>query len=152
MDNPISKISIRLPKPFPRHLKDGQVDTFLAVIRDPRDKAMFMLMLRCGLRVEEVARLTVDAVEYRKRQVFVVNGKGAKDRVVYLSDDARIALDAYMQKGRRRQGIVPRPEGASYRTRRYPSGASRRGSSTMAERADLTCRAIGLGIPSPRSF
>ena len=38
---------------------------------DPRDRAMFMLMLRCGLRVEEVAHLTVDAVDYRKRQVFV---------------------------------------------------------------------------------
>ena len=39
---------------------------------------MFMLMLRCGLRVEEVARLTVDAVDYRKRQVFVAHGKGAR--------------------------------------------------------------------------
>ncbi|HYW85934.1 MAG TPA: tyrosine-type recombinase/integrase [Spirochaetia bacterium] len=98
MENPVRKISIRLPKPLSRHLRDGQVDKFLAVIRDPRDKAMFMLMLRCGLRVEEVARLTVDAVEYRKRQVFVVNGKGAKDRVVYVSDDARTALETYMQR------------------------------------------------------
>ena len=48
--------------------------------------------------MEEVARLTVDAVEYRKRQVFVVNGKGAKDRVVYLSDDARTALETYLQR------------------------------------------------------
>src|SRR5208337_4888987 len=60
-------------------------------------RAMFMLMLRSGLRVEEVAHLTVDAVDYRKRQVFVVNGKAAKDRVVYLSDDARSALEAYLQ-------------------------------------------------------
>jgi site-specific recombinase XerD len=96
--NPVAKISIRLPRPLPRHLKDGEVEKFLAVIRDPRDRAMFMLMLRCGLRVEEVAHLTVDAVEYRKRQVFVLNGKGAKDRVVYLSDDARSALEAYLQK------------------------------------------------------
>ena len=59
---------------------------------------MFMLMLRCGLRVEEVAHLTVDAVDYRKRQVFVASGKGAKDRVVYLSDDARLALEAYLQE------------------------------------------------------
>ena len=89
MENPIRKISIRLPKPLPRHLKDDQADRLFAVVRDPRDRAMFMLMLRCGLRVEEVAHLTVDAVDYRKRQVFVANGKGAKDRVVYLSDDAR---------------------------------------------------------------
>ncbi len=98
MVNPVTRISIRLPKPLPRHLKDDEVDTFLAVITDERDKAMFMLMLRSGLRVEEVAHLTVDAVEYRKRQVFVSHGKGAKDRVVYFSDDARSALEVYLQK------------------------------------------------------
>jgi integrase len=32
---------------------------------------MFMLMLRCGLRVEEIARLTADAIEYRRRQLYV---------------------------------------------------------------------------------
>ena len=98
LENPVRKISVRLPKPLPRHLKDTDVERFLAVIKDARDKAMFLLMLRSGLRVEEVARLTVDAVEYRKRQVFVVSGKGAKDRVVYLSDDTRAALEAYMQR------------------------------------------------------
>jgi site-specific recombinase XerD len=95
MTNPINRVSIRLPKPLPRCLKDDQTDRFFAVIRDLRDRAMFMLMLRAGLRVEEVARLTVDAVDYRKRQVFVAGGKGARDRVVYVSDDARAALEAY---------------------------------------------------------
>ncbi|NTV33308.1 MAG: tyrosine-type recombinase/integrase [Deltaproteobacteria bacterium] len=98
MVNPVTRMAIRLPKPLPRHLTDDQVGKFLAVITDPRDRAMFLLMLRCGLRVEEVARLTVDGVDYRKRQVFVVNGKGAKDRVVYLSDDARAAVEAYLRK------------------------------------------------------
>lgn len=98
MENPVRKIAIRLPKPLPRHLKDGEVEKFLPVVKDPRDSAMFLLMLRCGLRVEEIAHLTVDAVEYRKRQVFVSNGKGAKDRVMYLSDDAAKALEGYLQK------------------------------------------------------
>lgn len=96
-ENPVRKISIRLPKPLPRHLKDREVEKFLAIIKDPRDRAMFLLMLRCGLRVE-VARLTVDAVEYRKKQIFVASGKGAKDRVVYLSGDAASALEAYTQR------------------------------------------------------
>ena len=98
MVNPVTRISLRLPKPLPRHLKDDQVTRFFAVIRDPRDRAMFMLMLRCGLRVQEVAELTVDAVEYGRRQIFVFHGKGAKDRVVYMSDDARFALLAYLEK------------------------------------------------------
>jgi site-specific recombinase XerD len=98
MANPVTRVSIRLPKPLPRCLTDDQVNRFFAVITDIRDRAMFMLMLRCGLRVEEVAHLTVDAVEYGKRQVLVANGKGAKDRVVYVSDDARSALEAYVTK------------------------------------------------------
>jgi len=98
MVNPITRISLRLPKPLPRHLKDDQVRRLFAVIRDPRDRAMFMLMLRCGLRVQEVAELTIDAVEYGRRQIFVFHGKGAKDRVVYMSEDARSALWAYLEK------------------------------------------------------
>ena len=97
MANPVIKISIRLPKPLPRYLKDDQVGKFLAVIADPRDRAMFMLMLRCGLRVEEVSRLTVDAMELSRSRLFVSNGKGRKDRVVYLSKDARFALETYLK-------------------------------------------------------
>ncbi len=98
MVNPVTKISLRLPKPLPRPLKDDQVRRLFAVITDVRDRAMFMLMLRCGLRVQEVAHLTVDAIEYQRRQVFVSSGKGSKDRVVYLSEDARSALLAYLAK------------------------------------------------------
>lgn len=96
MVNPVTRISLRLPKPLPQPLKDDQVRRFFAVMTDRRDRAMFMLMLRCGLRVEEVAHLTVDAIEYQRRQVFVSSGKGSKDRVVYMSEDARSALLAYL--------------------------------------------------------
>jgi site-specific recombinase XerD len=98
MVNPVTRISLRLPKPLPRHLKDDQVRRLFDGITDLRDRAMFMLMLRCGLRVQEVAELTVDAVEYGRRQIFVFHGKGAKDRVVYMSEDARSALLAYLAK------------------------------------------------------
>jgi site-specific recombinase XerD len=98
MVNPVTRISLRLPQPLPRHLKDDQVTRLFAVITDLRDRAMFMLMLRCGLRVEEVAHLTVDAVDYARRRILVSNGKGAKGRVVYMSEDARSALSAYLAK------------------------------------------------------
>ncbi|OGP49625.1 MAG: hypothetical protein A2Y79_04825 [Deltaproteobacteria bacterium RBG_13_43_22] len=97
--NPVTRVSIRLPKPLPRHLKDDQVGRLFTIITDLRDRAMFLLMLRCGLRVEEVARLTVDAIEYQRKRLLVINGKGGKDRVVYLSDDVRSALEVYL-KGR----------------------------------------------------
>jgi site-specific recombinase XerD len=98
MINPVTRISLRLPKPLPRHLRDDQVRRLFDGITDLRDRAMFMLMLRCGLRVQEVAELTIDAIEYGRRQIFIFHGKGAKDRVVYMSEDARSALLAYLAK------------------------------------------------------
>jgi site-specific recombinase XerD len=99
--NPVKKhYRLRLPRPLPKHLRDEQIATLFKEIDDTRDRAMFTLMLRCGLRVEEVARLTVDAIEYRSRQLWVFNGKGSKDRIVYLSEDAHTALEEYMKKRR----------------------------------------------------
>ncbi len=99
LTNPVRKhYRLRLPRPLPKHLRDEQVATLFKEIKDTRDRAMFMLMLRCGLRVEEIARLTADAIDYRSRQLYVFNGKGSKDRVVYLSEYALSALQAYMQK------------------------------------------------------
>ena len=57
---------------------------------------MFMLMLRSGLRVEEVGNLSLAALDLRRRRVYVLNGKGAKDRVVYMSRDCHEALVEYL--------------------------------------------------------
>ena len=47
-ENPVRKISIRLSKPLPRHLKDREVDKLLTVITDPRDRAMVLLIAPLG--------------------------------------------------------------------------------------------------------
>jgi site-specific recombinase XerD len=88
---------LRLPRPLPRHLRDEEVPRLFAVIHNKRDRAMFMLMLRCGLRVEEVARLTLPALDLPRSQLFVYQGKGNRGRVVYVSPDAQRALTDYLQ-------------------------------------------------------
>ena len=83
MQNPVKLgDALRMAKPLPRFLPDQQVRALFAQIDDPRDFAIFKLMLRCGLRIEEVARLTLAALDLKRAQVFVYHGKGAKDRVV----------------------------------------------------------------------
>jgi site-specific recombinase XerD len=99
LDNPAIKgMALRLSKPLPRHLRDDDVNIFFEAVTKARDRAIFMLMLRCGLRVEEVANLSIDAIDYRRSQIMVRSGKGAKDRVVYISADAGNALAAYLQE------------------------------------------------------
>lgn len=95
--NPVKRgYALRLSRPLPRHLKDEEVIFLLNAIPNVRDQAMFRIMLRCGMRVEEVANLTLSAIDIRRRKIFVENGKGAKDRVVYISDDALRALGQYL--------------------------------------------------------
>jgi site-specific recombinase XerD len=96
--NPVkSSHRLRVPKPLPKHLQDGQVKAFLDVPKRPRDQAMFLLMLRCGLRVEEVANLTLDVIEFKRRRIWVQDGKWGKDRMVYVSNDAMKALIEYLR-------------------------------------------------------
>jgi len=99
LQNPVRRgCKLRLSRPLPRHLRDQDVLHFFSVIKSCRDRAMFMVMLRCGLRVEEVADLTLAAVDWRRRRLYVYSGKGQKDRVVYLSRDTNDALAAYVRK------------------------------------------------------
>ena len=96
--NPIKTgCRLRLPRPLPRSLREQDVEQLFGVIKKKRDIAMFKLMLRCGLRVEEVSNLTLGAVDLKRRRIIVYHGKGSKDRVVYISDDAHDALVAYLK-------------------------------------------------------
>ncbi|MCP4339353.1 MAG: tyrosine-type recombinase/integrase [Desulfobulbaceae bacterium] len=66
------------------------------MIKKKRDRALFMLMLRCGHRVAEVADLKLSDIDYQRNQIIVRAGKGAKGRVTYISNDAAEALAAYL--------------------------------------------------------
>ncbi len=97
--NPVVKgLMMREPHPLPRYLPDSDVEQFLNCVSSKRDFAIFMLMLRCGLRVQEVINLTLDVIDYRRSQILVRAGKGAKDRMVYISNDAAVALAKYLRE------------------------------------------------------
>jgi site-specific recombinase XerD len=96
--NPVKQgYSLRLPRPLPRFLRQEEIEALFAAIDSARDRAMFYLMLRCGLRAEEVANLTFGAVDPKRRKIIVYNGKGGKDRIVYISNDALHALVDYIR-------------------------------------------------------
>ena len=98
LTNPVKRNHrLRVPKPLPRSLRDQEVERLFGVIKGKRDIAIFKLMLRCGLRVEEVSNLSLGDIDLKRRRILVQQGKGGKDRVVYISDDAHDALVAYLK-------------------------------------------------------
>lgn len=64
-----------------------------------RDRAVLELMYGSGLRVGEVAGLTMDRVDLERGRVTVL-GKGAKERELPMSDFAVAALSDYLRDGR----------------------------------------------------
>lgn len=66
-----------------------------------RDYAMIVVMLRLGLRANEVAALQLDDIDWRTGQV-TVHGKRARTDLLPLPSDVGTAIAGYLQRGRPR--------------------------------------------------
>src|SRR6266852_6240140 len=82
-----------LPKPIP----DTDLIAFFQVIDSVRDRRIFLLMLRCGLRVSEVCALSWDAIDLSAGTIRITRGKGQVDRIVYLSPDVTQTLQVWRE-------------------------------------------------------
>ena len=63
--------------PLPKALSREQVQRLFAQIAHPMDRALFLVILRCGPRVSEVADLKLEQIDW-EQQAHIVQGKGAK--------------------------------------------------------------------------
>ncbi|MDX5441613.1 MAG: site-specific tyrosine recombinase XerD [Alteromonadaceae bacterium] len=96
--------SPRLPRRLPDTLTEDDVDALLTE-PDPqepielRDRAMLEILYGCGLRVSELTGLTVDQVNLRQG-VVRISGKGGKERLVPLGEEAVDWLVRYMKEAR----------------------------------------------------
>ena len=84
---------VRQGRPLPKKLAANEVKRLFAAITNEVDKTLFLLMLRCGLRVAEVAALKLSDIDSTERALIIRQGKGRKDRRVYLSSDILSSLE-----------------------------------------------------------
>lgn len=105
-DDPISLIqNPKLPKSLPKALSEEQVDALLEapeVDADPvqmRDKAMLELLYASGLRVSELTGLHLNQISLQQG-VIRVTGKGNKERLVPMGEDAMEWIERFIRQGR----------------------------------------------------
>jgi site-specific recombinase XerD len=91
----------RLPKAIAARALGDMLDSVVG--DDPidlRDRAIVEILYGTGIRVSELASLSVEDV--RGVDLVRVRGKGDKDRVVPLAGQARVWVDRYLDSGRPR--------------------------------------------------
>ena len=94
----------RLPRLLPKALSEAQVTALLdapdvATPEGLRDRAMLELMYAAGLRVSELVGLPATAVNLRQG-VLRVTGKGSRERLVPLGEEAQHWLERYLGEAR----------------------------------------------------
>lgn len=104
-DDPTATLeSFRKPTRLPKSLNEEQVMDLLNVpnIFDPielRDKAMLELLYATGLRVTELVSLTTENMSLRQGVVRII-GKGDKERLVPMGEEAIYWIQEYFQQAR----------------------------------------------------
>jgi site-specific recombinase XerD len=92
----LPKLEQRLPKPIdPDELVRMLAALPYETIAEKRDRAMVQFLISTGCRISEA--LALDRTDFpRTGSRLVVTGKGSKQRSVYLTTDARAALEGYL--------------------------------------------------------
>lgn len=78
---------VMVPQSLPRPMAEADIIAFFHVIDSLRDRLMFLLMLRCGLRLSEMCHLRWAAINWEAGSIRIDNGKDHIDRVVYYTSD-----------------------------------------------------------------
>lgn len=99
-----------LPRPdsLPRHLRESEAQRLEAYVRSRLDQAAAVVRLEnacyftlahTGLRASELVETCRQDLDLAAGRLWVRAGKGGRDRVVYLSPTAQLALQRYLAEG-----------------------------------------------------
>lgn len=104
-DDPTIQLAApKLPARLPKDLSESQVDDLLSApnLSDPielRDKAMLEVLYACGLRVTELVSLSLPDISLRQGVIRVI-GKGNKERLVPMGEEAVYWVEVYLAQAR----------------------------------------------------
>ena len=120
---------------LPTVLSTAEIIRLLQVTRNLKHRILLALIYGCGLRIGELLALELSQLDIDRRQLFVRDGKGRKDRQVVLADRLLPLLQNYL---------------ATYRPERYfAEGRPGQPYSPISIRSILKQNAKRAGIIKP---
>ena len=96
-----TKTNPRPSRKLPKVLNQEQVSKFLSVINTStitgkRQMAIIMVMLKCGLRVSEVCKMTRADIDFDRHTMYIQMAKGGKDRYVPMSSNVEGCIQDWL--------------------------------------------------------
>lgn len=103
--NAVPTVASHRRSELPTHLSETELATLLDTFdrrtpRGLRGYAAALCMARLGLRVGEVARLSLDNIDWRAGTLRVPRAKSRRPHILPLPQDVGTAIVAYLRKGR----------------------------------------------------
>jgi site-specific recombinase XerD len=95
------------PRRLPTVLSVEEVDTLLSCTPNLKHRTFFMTLYAAGLRLSEAAALKIPDIDSQRMQLWVVRGKGNKQRLVPLSPRLLCELRTYWKQYRPSQCLFP---------------------------------------------
>ena len=94
----INNLHLERPKKsrqLPTVLSQEEVIEIIRATKNLKHRAIIALIYSCGLRISELTRLNLKNIDINRRQVFIKNAKGRKDRYIILAESLLPLLQNY---------------------------------------------------------
>lgn len=137
----------RLPRRLPDFLSESEVGSLLTVIENQpdtplklRNRAIIEMLFSSGIRVGELALLNMEHIN-REQAELLIQGKGNRERIAFLSQRAMNSLTAYMgvwPQLRRQEKFGESPVFLNYQGERLNVRSIRRLLIELGDAANLT--------------
>lgn len=114
---PVNDVQLTRPRKsltVPHILSKEEVIGLLRSTRNLKHRAALGMIYSAGLRISELISLRLSDIDFHRRQVFIRQGKGRKDRVVILAESMLPLLSNYLGSFRPKVYFIEGGEGTQY--------------------------------------
>ena len=102
---------------LPGIFSEQEIVKIFSVVENIKHKSILMIIYSAGLRIGECVKLRKEDINFERKSVFVVAGKGKKDRYSVLSNKVIELLQKYLELYKPDYWLFEGQEGGQYSTR-----------------------------------